>query len=106
MIKTRHGWFAACVAVLVALAFYLVWNDKPISDSLAATKIENSGPPVDAELPKTMVPANPFQQKLDAQDQHPLATPPVLTNPNAAQDPFKAFLEKKSEMVHQSPFAK
>lgn len=106
MIKTKHGWFAACVAVLVTLAFYLVWDDKPLSDSLAGPKIESSGPSVSAELPKTMPPTNPFHEKLDAQEQRSFATPHMQVSPNASQDPFKAFLEKQSEMVHQSPFVK
>lgn len=106
MIKAKHGWFAACVAVSATLAFYLFRNDKPISHALDIPVIESSGPSVSAELPKTMAPANPFQEKLDAQEQRSFATTDVQVSTNPAQDPFKAFLEKQSEMVHQSPFVK
>lgn len=106
MIKTKHGWFAACVAVLVTLVFYLVLNDRPISHHSDVPAIESSGPLVSAKLPKTMVPTNPFQQKLDEQEQHLLTASQVLANPNAARDPFKEFLEKQSETVYQSPFVK
>ena len=106
MIKAKRRWFAVFVALLATLALYLVRNDKPISHSSNVFVNESSGPSVSAELPQTMAPANPFQQKLDEQKQRSIATPHVLSNPKAAQDPFKAFLEEQSEMAHQSPFVK
>lgn len=106
MVEHKYGWFAACVAISAILAFYMVGNDKPASHLSAVPVIESSEPSVSAELPKTIAPANPFQQKLDGQEQHSLARPHERVNPNATQDPFKEFLEKQSEKVHQSPFSK
>ena len=106
MIKAKRRWFAVFVALLATLALYLVRNDKPTSHSSDVSVNESAEPSVSAELPKTMAPANPFQQKFDEQEQRSIATPHLLSKPKAGQDPFKAFLEKQSEMAHQSPFVK
>lgn len=106
MIKTKLRRLTVFVALSATLVFYLVLNDRRISHHSDAPAIESSGPLVSAELPKTMAPINPFQQKLDEQEQHLLTASQVLANPNAARDPFKEFLEKQSETVYQSPFVK
>lgn len=104
--KLKHGWFAACVALLTILAVHHVRNDTPVNHFSSDPAIKSSAPSVALDPPKTKAPANPFQQKLDALNQHSQATPHVVLNPNVGQDPFKAFLEKQSEMAHQSPFSK
>ena len=45
-------------------------------------------------------------QKLQEQQGHDTnVKPQVIVTPKIGQDPFKAFLEKQSELAHKSPFS-
>ena len=106
MIKSKLVWIAACVALSATLAFQLLWIEIPLKQPSVVPVMESPGSSFPVERAKVEAPTHPFQQKLAEQQQHLEAKPHVVMNPNVGQDPFKAFLEKQSEMVHQSPFSK
>ncbi len=67
---------------------------------------QDSGPPVPVKPSDSNVTRNPFEQKLQEQQGHDTnIKPQAIVTPKIGQDPFKAFLEKQSELAHQSPFS-
>jgi hypothetical protein len=106
MRRYTYVWLTACLALSAMLGIHLRGNDVSRMSNTVLPVTQDSGPSVPVERSDSNVTRNPFQQKLQEQQGHDTnVKPQVIVTPKIGQDPFKAFLEKQSELTHQSPFS-
>ncbi len=106
MRKYAYVWLTACLALLAMLVIHLRGGDVSRISNTVLPVTQDSGPPVPVEQGDNNINRNPFEQKLQEQQGHDTnVKPQVIVTPKIGQDPFKAFLEKQSELAHKSPFS-
>ncbi len=106
MRKYTYFWLTACLALLAMLVIHLRGHDVSRMSNTVLPVTQDSGPPVPVEQGDNNINRNPFEQKLQEQKGHDTnVKPQVIVTPKIGQDPFKAFLEKQSELAHKSPFS-